>query len=180
VAEYLTNFTFTAEDLDYIATLGFEPAFVEHLRDLRFTGSAWAVEEGSVIFPHEPLVLLQGALEELTFFEARLLNILNPQTLIGTKAARVVWSAGGDPVLEMGLRRAHGFDAGLWHSRACYIAGVAATANLEAGRQFGIPVRGTMAHALAMIAPSELEGFRPRRGSAVRPNWPPSGRSTGG
>ncbi|HLO04336.1 MAG TPA: nicotinate phosphoribosyltransferase [Symbiobacteriaceae bacterium] len=160
VAEYLAAFAFTEADLAYVATLGFEDGFVEHLRGLRFTGSLWVVEEGSLVFPNEPLVLLQGALEELTFFEARILNILNPQTLIGTKAARVVWAAGGDPVLEMGLRRAHGYDAGLWHSRACYIAGVEATSNLEAGRQFGIPVRGTMAHALVMMAQSELDGFR--------------------
>lgn len=160
VAEYLLKFRFTDEDLDYIGGLGFEPGFVEHLRELRFTGTLYAVEEGSVVFPGEPLVLLQGALEEVTFFEARILNILNPQTLIGTKAARVVWAAGGDPVLEMGLRRAHGYDAGLWHSRASYIAGVQATSNLEAGRQFGVPVRGTMAHALVMMAQSELEGFR--------------------
>lgn len=160
VAEYLANFSFTDADLVYIEGLGFEKEFVEHLRELRFNGHLWAVEEGSLVFPSEPLVVLQGALEELTFFEARILNILNPQTLIGTKAARVVWAAGGDTVLEMGLRRAHGYDAGIWHSRASYIAGVEATSNLEAGRQFGIPARGTMAHALVMMAQSELEGFR--------------------
>lgn len=160
VAEYLINFSFTDADLAYIRGLGFEADFVEHLRDLRFTGSLWAAQEGSLVFPSEPLVLLQGALEEVTFFEARILNILNPQTLIGTKAARVVWSAGGDPVLEMGLRRAHGYDAGIWHSRASYIAGVEATSNLEAGRQFGIPVRGTMAHALVMMAQNERDAFR--------------------
>jgi nicotinate phosphoribosyltransferase len=160
VADYLEEFAFSQEDLAYIGTLGFEPAFVEHLRSLRFTGSLWGIEEGSVVFPQEPLVLLQGALEELTFVEARILNILNPQTLVGTKASRVVRAAAGDPVLEMGLRRAHGFDAGLWHSRAAYIAGVDATANLEAGRQFGIPVRGTHAHALVMMAQSEYDGFR--------------------
>lgn len=160
VARYLEEFAFTEDDLAYMGTLGFEPEFVEHLRTMRFTGSLWAIEEGSVVFPSEPLVVLTGALEELTFIEARILNILNPQTLVATKASRVVRAAGNDPVLEMGLRRAHGFDAGIYHSRAAYIAGVGATSNLEAGRQFGIPVRGTHAHALVMMAESEYGAFK--------------------
>ncbi|MBP2019305.1 nicotinate phosphoribosyltransferase [Symbiobacterium terraclitae] len=160
VAEYLTQLRLSEEDLEYIASLGFEPEFVEHLRGLRFTGDMHAVTEGTFVFPGEPIITLVGPIEELTYVEARILNIVNPQTLVATKAFRVVEAAQGDPVLEMGLRRAQGGDASIYHSRASYIAGVAATSNLEAGRLFGVPARGTHAHALVMLGGDEKEAFR--------------------
>jgi len=160
VAEYLTQLRLSEEDLEYISTLGFEREFVEHLRGLRFTGTMHAVTEGTFVFPGEPIITLVGPIEELTYVEARILNIVNPQTLVATKAFRVVEAAQGDPVLEMGLRRAQGGDASIYHSRASYIAGVAATSNLEAGRLFGVPARGTHAHALVMLGGDEKEAFR--------------------
>jgi len=160
VAEYLATFRFTEADLAYITTLGFEPEFVEHLRGLRFTGTMQAVAEGTFVFPGEPIITLMGPIEELTYVEARILNIINPQTLIATKALRVVVAAEGDTVLEMGMRRAQGGDASLYHARAAYIAGVNATSNLEAGRLFDIPAKGTHAHALVMLNGDEKEAFR--------------------
>lgn len=160
VAEYLANLRFTENDLAYIASLGFEPEFVEHLRGLRFTGTMLTVAEGTFVFPGEPIVTLMGPIEELTYVEGRILNIINPQTLIATKALRVVMAAEGDVVLDMGLRRAQGGDASLYHSRAAYIAGVNATSNLEAGRLFNIPAKGTHAHALVMLEGDEKEAFR--------------------
>ncbi|OTA41484.1 MAG: nicotinate phosphoribosyltransferase, partial [Symbiobacterium thermophilum] len=160
VAQYLAELKLSEEDLEYIAGLGFEPEFVEHLRGLRFTGTMRAVAEGTFVFPGEPIITLVGPIEELTYVEARILNIVNPQTLVATKAFRVVEAAEGDPVLEMGLRRAQGGDAAIYHSRAAYIAGVDSTSNLEAGRLFGIPVKGTHAHALVMLGGDEKEAFR--------------------
>lgn len=160
VAEYLAQLKLSDEDLEYIRSLGFEPEFVEHLRGLRFTGTMRAVAEGTFVFPGEPIITLVGPIEELTYVEARILNIVNPQTLVATKAFRVVEAAQGDPILEMGLRRAQGGDASIYHSRASYIAGVASTSNLEAGRLFGIPARGTHAHALVMLGGDEKEAFR--------------------
>ncbi|MEW8978898.1 MAG: nicotinate phosphoribosyltransferase [Symbiobacterium sp.] len=160
VADYLLNLKLTEDDLQYIASLGFEPEFVEHLRGLRFTGDMYAVAEGTFVFPGEPIITLVGPIEELTYVEARVLNIVNPQTLVATKAYRVVEAAEGDPILEMGLRRAQGGDASIYHSRAAYIAGVAGTSNLEAGRLFGIPAKGTHAHALVMLGGDEKEAFR--------------------
>lgn len=175
VAHYLANFRFTEQDLQYIASLGFTPEFVDHLRrDFRFTGQMLAVPEGTVVFGSEPIITLIGAYEELQWFEGRILNIINPQTLIATKAMRVVQAADGDPVLEMGLRRAHGGDAAIAHSRAAYIAGVQATSNLEVGRQFGIPVRGTHAHSLVMVTGDEKEAFRIFARAQLKRNKPPT------
>jgi nicotinate phosphoribosyltransferase len=160
VARYLASFQFSPADIAYVRTLGFEDEFVDRLVDFRFTGTMQAVPEGTLVFPNEPIIVLSGTIAELTFFEGRILNIINPQTLVGTKASRVVAAAAGDDILEMGLRRAHGYDAAVWHSRAAYIAGVNATANLEAGRLFGLPVRGTHGHALVMFDGSEYEAFK--------------------
>jgi nicotinate phosphoribosyltransferase len=164
--EYLQNLAFEEDDLAYLATLNgsdgqplFETAFLDHLRSLRWTCDVDAVAEGTVVFPHEPLVRVQGPLLQCQLVETALLNILNFQTLIATKAARIGQAAEGQPVLEFGLRRAQGSDGALTASRAAYIGGCAATSNVLAGKLFGIPVRGTHAHSWVMAFPSEQEAF---------------------
>lgn len=175
VADYLSSFRFSEADLDYIASLGFHPDYVDYLRQgFRFTGSMTAMAEGTLAFGSEPVITLIGPYEELQWFEARVLNIINPQMLIATKAMRVVQAAGDDPVLEMGLRRAHGADAAIRHTRAAYIAGVAASSNLEAGRQSGVPVRGTHGHALVMMLGDELAAFRLFAEAQVKRGKPPT------
>lgn len=165
--ELIEELRFSAEDLEYLATLRgnddaplFTDDFLRYLGDLRFTGDVDAVPEGTVMFPHAPLLRVTAPLLLGHLLETPLLTILNFQSLIATKAARVCLSAGDDPVLEFGLRRAQGIDGGLAASRAAYVGGVAATSNLLAGRLYGIPVRGTHAHAWIMAIGDELEAFR--------------------
>lgn len=159
--EYIKSLRFTEEEIRYLKSIdNYSEEFLNELQNLRFTGNLWAVPEGTFVFPHEPLVRVESRLFEAHLIETALLNIINHQTLIATKAARVVHAAGDDPVLEFGLRRAQGPDAGLYGSRASYIAGVAATSNVLAGQKFGIPVQGTHAHAYVQSFPSELEAFR--------------------
>ncbi len=165
--EYLEQLRFDEADLAYLAELRgadrkriFEPAFLDFLRDMRFACDVDAVPEGTVVFPYEPLVRVVGPLVHSQIVETALLNILNFQTLIATKAARVVMAARGDPVLEFGLRRAQGIDGGLAASRAAYVGGCAATSNVLAGRLYGIPVRGTHAHSWVMCFDDEPQAFR--------------------
>ncbi len=167
VAEYLERFRFTTGDLDYLATLTgndgaplFDDGFLAYLRDLRFSCDVDAVPEGTVVFAHEPLLRITGSIIEAQLLETPLLNLLNFQTLIATKAARVVHATGGEPVLEFGLRRAQGVDGGLAASRAAFVGGCAATSNVLAGRLFGVPVRGTHAHSWVMSFDTELEAFQ--------------------
>ena len=164
--EYLDNLAFEEDDLAYLATLNgsdgaplFEKAFLDHLRSFSWACDVDAVAEGTVVFPHEPLIRVQGPLLQGQLVETALLNILNYQTLIATKAARMCLAAEGQPVLEFGLRRAQGADGALTASRAAYIGGCAATSNVLAGKLFGIPVRGTHAHSWVMAFPSEKEAF---------------------
>jgi nicotinate phosphoribosyltransferase len=164
--EYLRRFRFTADDLAYLATLTdndgkrlFEPAFLDYLRELRFTCTVDAVPEGALVFAHEPIVRVRGPILQCQLVETPLLTLINYQTLVATKAARITQVAKG-PVLEFGLRRAQGLDGGLSGSRAAYIGGCAATSNVLAGKLFGIPVRGTHAHSWVMFHGSELEAFR--------------------
>ena len=159
--EYVHRLHFTTEDLNYLESLGlFSPEVMSYLEDFRFSGEIWAVPEGTVVFPHEPLIRVTAPLPEAQIIESALLNIMNFQTLIATKAARLCWSANGDPVIDFGLRRAHGPDGALMASRAAYIGGVDATSNVLAGRYYGIPVRGTHAHSWVESFPDELEAFR--------------------
>lgn len=167
VVDYLETLRFTPDDLAYLAGLRgnddrplFEPAFLDHLAAFRLTCDIHAVVEGTVVFPQEPLVRVVGPLLEAQLLEPALLNIINFQTLVATKAARVVLAAQGEPVLEFGLRRAQGIDGALTASRAAYLGGCAATSNVLAGRLFGIPVRGTHAHSWVMCFDDELEAFR--------------------
>ncbi|HEX5773939.1 MAG TPA: nicotinate phosphoribosyltransferase [Geomobilimonas sp.] len=158
---YLENLRFTEEELAYLAGLGlFRPLFIDFLREFRFRGTITAMPEGTVVFGREPLVTVEGTLAEAQFVETALLNILNFQTLIATKAARICQMAGKAAVIEFGLRRAHGPDGGLSVARAAYIGGARSTSNVEAGHRFGIPVKGTHAHSWIMAFPDELTAFR--------------------
>lgn len=164
--EWLQGFRFDESDLAYLAGLDgpdgkpyFEPAFLDYLGAMRLTCDIDAVEEGTVVFPNEPLVRVQGPLIQGQLLETALLNIINFQSLIATKAARVCQATEGEPVLEFGLRRAQGMDGGLAASRAAYVGGVSATSNVLAGKTYGIPVRGTHAHSWVMSFDSEVEAF---------------------
>ncbi|MDP3038725.1 MAG: nicotinate phosphoribosyltransferase, partial [Deltaproteobacteria bacterium] len=159
--DYIQNIHFDPEDIDYLKSLEiFPPEVLDYFRKLRFTGDLYAVPEGTLVFPQEPIVRVTAPLPEAQFIETALLNILNFQTLIATKAARLCIAAGDDPVVEFGVRRAHGPDGGLSAARASFIGGARATSNLMAGRTFGIPVRGTLAHSWVESFSSELESFQ--------------------
>jgi nicotinate phosphoribosyltransferase len=167
VIEYLEKFAFDRSDLDYLAVqkdrLGkplFERGFLQHLAGLKLRCDVDAVPEGTVMFPQEPMLRIRGPLIQCQMLETALLNILNFQSLIATKAARVTLAAEGAPVLEFGLRRAQGIDGGVAASRAAYIGGCSATSNVLAGKLFGIPIAGTHSHSWVMAFPSEREAFK--------------------
>lgn len=161
VIEYLQTLHFNQEDLSYLEGLGiFSKDSLAYFENFKFTGDIRAMPEGTVVFPHEPLIRVTAPLPEAQLIETTLLNIMNYQTLIATKAARVVWAANGDIVIDFGLRRAHGPDGALMASRAAYIGGVDGTSNVLAGRLYGIPVRGTHAHSWIESFSKELEAFR--------------------
>lgn len=164
--DYLQNFRFDASDLDYLASLTgnneeplFDDGFLKFLGELRLTCDVDAMPEGTVAFAQEPLVRIRGPMLQCQILETGLLNIINFQTLIATKAARICGAAQGDPVIEFGLRRAQGVDGGLTASRAAYIGGCAATSNVLAGKRYGIPVKGTHAHSWVMSFDDELTAF---------------------
>jgi len=161
VIEYIQNLKFTEEDLAYIQLQGFQDAeFIEYLRNFKFKGNLHAVPEGTAVFPSEPLIRVEANEIEAQLIETALLTIINHQTLIATKASRIREAAGDDIVMEFGLRRAQGPDAGLYGSRAAFIGGCNSTSNVLAGKEFGIPVKGTMAHSWVMSFDTELEAFR--------------------
>lgn len=167
VIDYLENFHFTPDDSDYLATLQgndgkplFDKAFLAYLEGLRLTCEIDAVAEGTLMFPHEPMLRVRGPLLQCQLLETTLLTILNFQTLIATKSSRVCMATQGEPVLEFGLRRAQGIDGGLSASRAAYIGGCAATSNVLAGKLYGIPVKGTHAHSWIMSFDSEAGAFQ--------------------
>ncbi|MCC6747909.1 MAG: nicotinate phosphoribosyltransferase [Deltaproteobacteria bacterium] len=173
--DLVKNFRITDKNVAYLSTLKgndgrplFDRGYLQTLRTMRFNCDIDAVPEGTVVFPNEPLLRIRGPLLQVQLLETVLLNILNFQTLIATKASRVVQSAKGDPVLDFGLRRAQGFDGSLSASRACYLAGAAGTSNVAAGELFGIPVKGTHAHSWVMFHPTEVEAFE--NYSRVMPN----------
>jgi nicotinate phosphoribosyltransferase len=158
--ERLKNFSFSDDDIAYIKTLGiFESPFIDYLKTFSFNGSLWAMDEGTTVFPHEPLVRIEGNLIECQIIEGMLLNIINFQSLIATKTCRIWLASGKGQVLEFGLRRAQGPDGAVSASRAAYIGGASGTSNTLAGKIFGIPVMGTMAHSWIMSFAEEEEAF---------------------
>lgn len=159
--EYINNLHFAEEDLDYLRSLGiFDEQFMDYLRHFKFTGDIYAIPEGTPVFFSEPLLRVKAPIMEAQLIETALLNIINHQTLIATKASKVVYAAGGKGVLEFGLRRAQGPDAGIYGARASIIGGCVATSNVFTGQQYGLPAKGTHAHSWVMSFPSELEAFR--------------------
>ena len=167
LAELIDGFAFSAEDVDYLASLDapgggrlFKPAFLEYLRTFSLRVDVDAVAEGAVVFPHEPIVRVMGPIMDCQLIETALLNCVNFETLIATKAARVCLAAHGLPVAEFGLRRAQGAGGGMWASRAAVVGGCASTSNVLAGKTYGLPVSGTHAHSWVMSFPNELEAFR--------------------
>ncbi len=166
VIAYLERHRFTAPELAHLEGLRgnddrplFEPAFLDYLAGLRLSVDVDAIPEGTVVFPHEPLVRVRGSLLEAQLLESALLNLVNYPTLAATKAAHVVLAAGGAPVMEFGLRRAQGPDGGLTASRAAYLGGCSGTSNVQAGRVFGIPVMGTHAHSWVLSFEDEQAAF---------------------
>lgn len=159
--KYLSQLRFGSADIDYLRSLNiFQENFLDYLADFQFTARITAPLEGTVVFANEPLLTVEGNLAEVQLVETALLNIINFQTLVATKAARIKSVAGKSVVLEFGLRRAHGPDGGLGEARAAYIGGVRSTSNVWAGQVFGIPVKGTHAHSWIMSFPNELTAFR--------------------
>lgn len=160
VIDYLRNLRFTEEDLSFLKDkYKFDDKFIDYLRNFKFTCDVWAIPEGTVVFPHEPLVKVCGPVMEAQILETALLCTINHQSLIATKTARIVRAAEGRPVMEFGARRAQGYDASVLGARASYIAGVAGTSCTICGQQFDIPLSGTMAHSWVMLFDSEFEAF---------------------
>ncbi len=158
--DYILSIRFEQDDIEYLRSLGvFSEDFLQYLKNFRFTGDVYAVPEGTLVFPEEPILTVKAPLLEAQFIETALLNIVNHQTLIATKAAKVAYAAKGDSVMEFGLRRAQGPDAGVYGARAAVIGGCRSTSNVLAGKMFDIPVAGTHAHSWVMNFPSEYEAF---------------------
>ncbi len=157
---FLKSVKFTEEHLAYLKKQGFNQQFLDYLRNFRFTGDVWAVPEGTVAFPCEPLIRVTAPIIEAQLMETFLLNTINLQTTIATKASRVVHAAKGRAAIEFGLRREHGIDAGMKVARCSYIAGCQGTSNVLAGLSYGIPVFGTMAHSFVMSYEKEIDAFR--------------------
>lgn len=161
VIDYIKNLHFDKEDIEYLRSLDiFDEDFLAYLADFKFTGSIYAMEEGTVVFPMEPLVKVIAPIMEAQLIETALLNIVNHQSLIATKASRVVFAAGGDGVMEFGLRRAQGPDAGTLGARAAVIGGCIGTSNVLCAKEFDVPALGTHAHSWIMSFDDELTAFR--------------------
>ncbi|MFK7676416.1 nicotinate phosphoribosyltransferase [Priestia megaterium] len=159
VIEYLQSFHFSESDLDYLKDLGYQEDYINFLQTVRFTGTVCAMKEGEVVFGNEPILRIEAPLIEAQLIETALLNIVNYQTLIATKASRIKQVAGDQPVSEFGSRRAHEFDAALWGTRAAYIGGFSSTSNVRAGKRFGLPVSGTHAHSFVQAYGDEHTAF---------------------
>ena len=161
VIDYVKNLRFSAEDISYLRSLGiFEEDFLDYLKDFKFSGDIYAIPEGTVIFPREPLIKIIAPIMEAQLVETAILNIINHQSLIATKAARVCYAAKGDGIMEFGLRRAQGPDAGIYGARAAMIAGCVGTSNVLCGQMFDVPVKGTHAHSWIMSFPDEYTAFK--------------------
>lgn len=160
VLELFESFRYAAAELDYLRSIGVDEPTLDYLAGLRPSGETWAVEEGRVVLADEPILELTAPLPFAQLVETAVINLVQYPTLIATKAARVALAAAGRPVVDFGLRRAHGLETGVEAALAAYIGGGMATSNVEAGRRFGIPVVGTMAHSFVQAHTSELEAFR--------------------
>jgi nicotinate phosphoribosyltransferase len=161
VIDLIKNLHFSAEDIDYLAGLGlFDADFLDYLKDFKFTGDIYAIPEGSLMFPREPMVKVIAPIMQAQLVETAILNIVNHQSLIATKASRVCYAARGDGIMEFGLRRAQGPDAGIYGARAAVIGGCIGTSNVLAGQLFDIPVKGTHAHSWIMSFPDEYTAFK--------------------
>ena len=161
VIDYIKNLRFSPEDISYLRSVGcFDEDFLEYLAAFRFSGDIYAIPEGTVIFPREPLVKVIAPIMEAQLVETAILNIINHQSLIATKTARVVYAAKGDGIMEFGLRRAQGPDAGTYGARAAMIGGCIGTSNVLAGKLFDVPVKGTHAHSWIMSFPDEYTAFK--------------------
>ena len=161
VIELINNLHFEKEDIDYLRSLGiFEEDFLDYLKDFKFTGDIYAIEEGSVMFPREPMIKVIAPIMQAQLIETAVLNIINHQSLIATKASRVCYAAEGDGIMEFGLRRAQGPDAGVYGARAAVIGGCVGTSCVLTGQMFDIPVKGTHAHSWIMSFPDEYTAFR--------------------
>lgn len=159
--DYCLNLNFGEDEIAYLKSLGiFDPGFLEYLKTFKFTGDIYAVPEGTVVFPGEPIFTVKAPVMQAQLIEAAVLNIINHQTLIASKAAKVCAAAKGDNVMEFGLRRAQGPDAGIYGARAAIIGGCTSTSNVLAGQMFGVKVSGTHAHSWVMDFPSEYEAFK--------------------
>jgi len=161
VVEYLAGLRFTEDDLAYLeSTRRFQPAFLDYLKGFRFTGEVWALPEGRILFRDEPILEVSGPIIEAQIAESFIINAINLQTVIATKASRSTYAAGGRGLVDFSLRRTQGTDAALKVARASYLAGFAGTSNVLAGKFYGIPIFGTMAHSYITAFPSEIEAFR--------------------
>ncbi|HSJ38237.1 MAG TPA: nicotinate phosphoribosyltransferase [Planococcus sp. (in: firmicutes)] len=160
VLEYLKNFSFTESDLAYLKEeAGYKDDFLSYLKTIKFTGDVYSVVEGELVFQNEPLIRIEATLAEAQLIETALLNIVNYQTLIATKASRIKQIVKDDRVMEFGTRRAQEMDAAIWGSRAAFIGGLEATSNVRAGKLFGLPVAGTHAHSMIQAYKNEYEAF---------------------
>ncbi len=158
--DYIKNLKFTEDDISYLDGLNiFDKGFLDYLRNFKFTGDIYSAVEGEVVFPSEPILIVKAPLIEAQLIETALLTIIGHQTLIATKASRIVEAAHGKTVVEFGLRRAQGPDSGIYGSRASIIGGCMGTSNVLAAKEFGIPVKGTHAHSWVMSFRTELEAF---------------------
>jgi len=160
IIEFINEYRFTDSDIAYLREeVGYEEDFLAYLQTVRFNGTIRAMKEGELVFANEPILQVEASLAEAQLIETALLNIVNYQTLIATKAARIKQVAGEQTVMEFGTRRAHEFDAAVWGTRAAYIAGFSGTSNVRAGKMFGIPVAGTHAHSMVQAYKDEYKAF---------------------
>lgn len=160
VVDYLSTLRFTSDDIAWLAQTGrFPPTLLRYLKELRFSGTVDAMPEGTVFFQNEPILRVIAPMPQAQLVETRIMNLLNFQTMIASKAARSVLIAEGKPLIDFGLRRAHGAEAGLYAARASYLAGFAGSATVLAGKEFGVPIFGTMAHSFVQAHADESESF---------------------
>ena len=160
VVEYLNSFEFTDSDIEYLAGLGYEDSYLQYLKQMKFTGSIRSVREGEIVFGNEPLIRVEAPLIQAQIIETAILNIVNYQILIATKAARIKHLCPNEPCLEFGTRRAHEFDAAVWGARAAIIGGFDSTSNVKAAKLFGIPCSGTHAHSFVQAYEDEKVAFK--------------------